>query len=278
MKTIIAIITTFIVISHPLSAQKAAGKMSWQTMKSKVFAGTIRQYGVYVPKQYDGKTEAALMVFQDGHAYASETGDFKTPLMMDRLIASGEMPVTIAIFINPGVFADNLKETQGWNTPKNLKPNRAVEYDTLSGAYAKFLETEILPAVSQTYKLTSNPDQRAICGLSSGGICAFTVAWQRPDLFRKVMSHVGSFTNIRGGHVYPALIRQEPVRPLRVFLQDGKNDLDNQFGNWFLSNQQMDAALRFRKYDSKFVITEGGHGGKDGGAIFADSLRWLWRK
>ena len=118
---------------------------------------------------------------------------------------------------------------------------------------------------------------RAICGMSSGGICAFTAAWQRPDLFRKVVSHIGSFTNIRGGHVYPALIRKGEKRPLRVFLQDGSNDLDNAHGNWWLSNLQMEKALKFRGYDFKTVWGKGGHSGKHGGAIFPETMRWLWR-
>ena len=127
--------------------------------------------------------------------------------------------------------------------------------------------------------LSADPTQRAICGTSSGGICAFTVAWERPDLFAKVMSHVGSFTNIRGGYVYPGLIRKSKSapKPLRVFLQDGANDLDNLHGNWPLANQDMAAALKFAGYDHTFVFGSEGHNGKHGGAIFPDTLRWLWR-
>jgi enterochelin esterase family protein len=136
---------------------------------------------------------------------------------------------------------------------------------------------EILPEVGKQYRLTDDPDGRAICGISSGGICAWTVAWERPDAFRKVLSHVGSFTNIRGGHVYPALIRKTEPKPIRIFLQDGSGDLDNAHGNWFLANQQMAAALKFAKYDYKAEFGEGGHNGIHGGAILPDSLRWLWR-
>ncbi len=244
-----------------------------------VFKGTIRNYQVYVPKQYDGKTPAALMVFQDGHSYADRKGQFKTPTVFDTLIARGEMPVTIGVFIDPGVFSEEIPEKTDWETLKKFKSNRSVEYDTPSADYVKFLETEILPEVSKKWKITTDPDQRAICGISSGGICAFTAAWERPDLFRKVMSHVGSFTDIRGGYIYPAVIRKtEPVRPLRVFLQDGKNDLNNQFGNWPLANQQMANSLAFKKYDYKFEFGDGVHSGKHGGSILPDSLRWLWRK
>jgi enterochelin esterase family protein len=212
------------------------------------------------------------MVFQDGHAYVGEKGWFRVPVVFDNLIARKEMPVTVGIFINPGHKAEELPKP-GWSD----KNNRSFEYDTLSPQYAQFLVDEILPEVGKTVKLTDNPDHRAICGISSGGICAFTAAWERPDVFRKVLSHVGSFTNIRRGHEYPALIRKTPPKPLRVFLQDGSKDLDNEHGNWPLANQQMAAALAYRKYDYKFVFGEGGHNDIHGGSILPDSLRWLWR-
>jgi enterochelin esterase family protein len=238
---------------------------------SKVFPGTVRDYWVYVPTQYDGKKPACVMVFQDGQAYADENGDFRVPVVFDNLIHKGEMPVTIGIFINPGHLGEQPPKSP-WEAS-----NRSFEYDTLSDQYARFLSEEILPEVGKRYKLTEDPACRAICGISSGGICAFTVAWQRPDAFRKVLSHVGSFTNIRGGHVYPSLVRSTPNKPVRVFLQDGTNDLDNQFGNWWLANQEMAAALKFKGYDYRFVGGTGQHGGKHGGAILPDSLRWLWR-
>ncbi len=242
-------------------------------LESKVYPGIKRRYSVYVPKQYDGSSPAALMVFQDGHAYASETQDMRVPIVFDNLIHKGDMPVTIGVFIDPGTKTE-LPPKRGW---RPRPTNRAIEYDTLSSAYSNLLLKEILPEVEKTYKLSKDPEMRAICGMSSGGICAFTVAWERPDQFRKVLSHIGSFTNIRGGHVYPALIRKQKIRPIRVFLQDGSNDLDNQHGNWWLSNQQMEKALKFRGYDYKFVGGEGGHNGNHGGAILPDSLRWLWR-
>lgn len=255
------------------------GTVITKTWKSKVFPDTIREYSVYVPAQYkaDGKEKAAVMVFQDGHAYVGETGQVRATIVFDNLIAAGDMPVAIGIFINPGWFADKLEAPQKWKAPKGVRSNRSFEYDTLSADFAKFLETEILPEVGKSYRLTDDPEQRAICGMSSGGICAFTVAWERPDLFRKVLSQIGSFTNIRGGHVYPALIRKTEKKPLRVFLQDGSNDVDNQHGNWPLSNQQMAAALKFAKYDYQFVYGEGAHNGNHGGAIFPESLKWLWR-
>jgi enterochelin esterase-like enzyme len=238
---------------------------------SAVFPNARRDYWVYVPQQYDPAAPAAVMVFQDGHAYLSDQDSFHVPVVFDNLIHAGSMPVTIGIFINPGHVGDKLPAVL-WQAS-----NRSFEYDTLSDLYARFLIEEILPEVGAHWNLTDNPEQRAICGLSSGGICAFTAAWERPDAFRKVMSHIGSFTDIRGGHAYPSLIRKESLRPLRVFLQDGEADLDNEYGNWWLANLQMEAALRYRGYDYKFVGGKGEHNGQHGGAILPESLRWLWR-
>jgi enterochelin esterase-like enzyme len=251
------------------------GKVTTHIWKdSKIFSGTIRRYYVYVPAQYDASKPAALMVFQDGHTYIKEDGDFRVPVVFDNLIHKGDMPVTIGVFVDPGHKKPELPPEPGWQPEPE---NRSFEYDSLSGDYAKFLVTEILPEVRKEYKITDDPEGHAIGGISSGGICAFTVAWQRPDEFRKVLSHVGSFTNIRGGDAYPGMIRKQDKRPLRVFLQDGSNDLDNPHGNWPLGNKQMFAALKFRDYDINFVYGEGGHNGNHGGAILPDSLRWLWR-
>jgi enterochelin esterase-like enzyme len=250
------------------------GKVTDHEWRSKVFPDTVRRYSVYVPAQYDGSQPAAVMVFQDGHTYVDPTGQFRTTIVMDNLIHTGEMPITIGIFIDPGHKKKELPEKRGWQPAPE---NRSFEYDTLSDQYARFILEEMLPEVAKSYKLTDNPELRGICGISSGGICAFTVAWERPDAFRKVLSHVGSFTNIRGGHNYEALIRKQPVRPIRVFLQDGSGDLDNEHGNWPLANQQMAASLKYKKYDHQFVYGEGGHNGIHGGAILPESLRWLWR-
>ena len=248
------------------------GAVTQFSHRSNIFKDAQRDYWVYVPQQYDPTTPAAVMVFQDGHAYLKEEGQFRVPLVFDNLIHAKDMPVTIGIFINPGHIDEN-----GPGTPWSAS-NRSREYDMLSDQYARFLLEEILPEVSQRWSLTNDPDQRAICGLSSGGICAFTVAWERPDAFLKVLSHIGSFADIRGGHVYPFRIRKESVRPIRVFLQDGEADLDNEYGNWWLGNLQMVAALKYRGYDHQFIGGTGAHNGEHGGAILPDSLRWLWRR
>ena len=197
------------------------------------------------------------------------------PKAFDNLIHKREMPVTIAVFIQPGDIP--LKDGETAKKRPDGRPaarrNRSVEYDSLGDTYARFLLEEILPEVGKKYNLTKDPDGRCIAGSSSGGICSFTVAWERPNEFRKVFSTVGSFTDIRGGHVYPYLIRKAEKKPIRVFLQDGSNDLDNQFGNWPLANQLMASSLKYKDYDYKFVYGEGVHSGKHGTAIFPDAMR-----
>lgn len=269
------------------------GKVTRHTWQSMIFAGTRRDYWVYVPAQYDGSSPAAVMVFQDGAQYVKPDGALRAPTVFDNLIHRREMPVTIGLFIDPGVFP----------APDSRLPprsNRSVEYDALSDLYARFLLEEILPEVGKSHALTDDPDRRAIQGSSSGGICAFTVAWQRPDAFRKVGSFIGSFTAIAyrpakggqpmrpGGDLYPTLIRKNPIKPLKVFLQDGSNDLNNSHGHWFLANQQMLSALEWAnqdadarkrpgpRYQVKAVWGEGGHDNRHGGAILPDALRWLW--
>jgi enterochelin esterase-like enzyme len=246
------------------------GKVTQHTWKSQIFPETVRDYWVYVPAQYDAKIPACVMVFQDGGAYVNTKGDFRVPTVLDNLIHKKETPVIIGIFINPGRVPSGMPGVPD-------RQNRSFEYDTPSDQYVRFLEKEILPEVGKAYNLRQDAEGRAICGISSGGICAFTAAWERPDLFSKVLSHVGSFTNIRGGDVYPGMIRKSEKKPIRVFLQDGSGDLDNLHGSWPLANQQMAAALKFAKYDYRFEFGDGGHNGKHGGAILPESLRWLWR-
>jgi enterochelin esterase family protein len=234
--------------------------------ESRIFSGTRRDWWVYVPAQYKPDAPAAVMVFQDGASYREYV-----PTVFDNLIAKGDMPPTVGIFIQPGLFEGG-------------KSNRSFEYDTLSDQYARFLLEEILPEVEKTVKLRKDPASRAIAGASSGGICAFTVAWERPTEFGKVVSWIGSFVNIasgktvrEGGHNYEAMIRKTPRKPLRVFLQDGSNDLDNANGNWPLANQTLAKSLAYARYDYRFEYGQGFHSHRHGRAIFPDTLRWLWR-
>lgn len=253
----------------------ASGKVeAFAFAESTVFADTTRDCWLYVPAQYDGTKPAALMVFQDGHAYVGEKGQMRVPIVFDNLIAKGDMPVTIGLFVNPGHRGKADAKRGGWGN----RNNRSVEYDTPSADYVTMLTDELIPHVVERFslKLHEGPDMRAICGMSSGGICAWTAAWEKPAAFGKVLSHIGSFTNIRGGHVYPALIRKTERKPIRVFLQDGANDLNNQHGSWPLGNLQMAKALAFAGYEHRFVFGDGAHNGLHGGAILPDSLRWLW--
>lgn len=240
---------------------------------SKVFPGSTHDWALYVPKQYDGSKPACLMVFFDGSGYVNPTGGIRATVVMDNLIAKKEMPVTIGVFINPGVFKPS-------EPGQKERANRSFEYDSLGDANARFVIDEMLPLVKgHGVKITDDPAGCAACGLSSSGIAAFTLAWERPEHFGKVVSWIGSFTNIRGGYVYPALIRKtkDHPKPIRVFLQDGSTDLDNMHGCWPLSNRDMALALKYAGYDYKFELGVGGHSPKQGASLLPDTLRWLWR-
>lgn len=264
----------------PVEAKAQAGvpegrleKFEWKD--SHVFPNTVRDVTVYIPAQYDAAKPASLMVWQDGTRHADpngQPGQLRATRVFDTLIAKNEMPVTIGVFIDPG-----RKPTQ---KAGDKAANRGFEYDSLGDAYARFVIDEILPTVKQRYSLTwsDRPEDHAIAGGSSGGICAFTVAWERPDQFSKVLSWVGSFVNLRGGHVYPAMIRKTERKPLRIYLLDGDNDLDNPYGNWPLANQNMAASLKYMGYDHRFDYGHCFHGSKGMSASLPDAMRWLWRK
>lgn len=240
------------------------GPFAWN---SRIFPGTERNYWIYVPAQYDGSQEACVLVLQDGLGRAR---DWNLAAVMDRLIQSGEMPVTVGIFIDPGVVPAPNDDAQP-------RYNRSFEYDALGDRYAKFLIEEILPHVGEQYNLSTDPNDRAIAGASSGGICAFTVAWERPDQFRRVLSTIGTFVGLRGGNEYPTLIRKTEPKPIRVFLQDGSHDLNIYAGDWWMANQSMLSAFNYAGYDVNHAWGEGGHDGKQGREIMSDALRWLWR-
>lgn len=247
------------------------GTVTKHTWESTIYANTIRDYYVYVPAQHRPSEPAALMVFQDGHTYVKEDGDFRVPTVFDNLMAQQKMPVTIGLFINPGHHKDMPTPENPWKSS-----NRSMEYDAVSDVYGRFLLEEMIPELKKNYAISDDPRKRSIGGISSGGICAFSAAWFFPQHFNKVLSHIGSFTDIRGGHAYPSMIRKQDKKNIKVFLQDGSHDLDNQYGNWWLANLQMESALKFKEYDYKFIKGNGAHNGNHGGAILPQSLKWLW--
>ncbi len=221
--------------------------------ESKIFEGTVRDWSIYVPAQYKPEQPAALMIFQDGESFSNVKGRWRVPVVFDNLIAKGEMPPTIAVFISPGHEKSKPQQPGKYS-------NRSLEYDSLGDRFARLLLEEIVPEVEKRYTLSKDPDMRAIGGSSSGGICAFNVAWERPDSFRKVLINVGSFTHLRGGNVFPSLVRKTEPKPLRVYMADTSGDVDNAFGSWAWSNQLMASALQYMGYDLRFDWAEGyGH-------------------
>lgn len=234
---------------------------------SVVFPGTVRDYWVYVPKQYDPASPAGLIIFQDGGLYLFDM--MQANIVLDNLIHANEIPVIIAVFINPGDKGPGMPVYGGAG-------NRSFEYDSVTDLYSQFLTQEIMPEIEEQYNIRGDPKKRAIVGISSGAVCALSAAWHRPDVFGKVVCHCGSFVNIRGADKFPEWIRRTPAKPIKVFLQSGEKDLNIIFGSWAIKNKEMAAALEYSGYDYKFVFGEGGHGLKHGASIFPETLRWLW--
>jgi CubicO group peptidase (beta-lactamase class C family)/enterochelin esterase-like enzyme len=242
---------------------------------SKTYPGYEHQWWLYVPPNYDGKTPLALMVFQDGQGYVIRDGSWRVPTVLNNLIAAGDIPAMAAVFIQPGVGKQKYAAD---GSPLQRDYLRSVEYDTLTDTYANFILNDILPLVRQHVVITDNPEGRAISGISSGGIAAFTVAWQRTDQFRKVHCAVCSFTNIRGGNAYPDIVRRTPKKPIRVWQQSGENDMVHpQWGVWSEANKKMAAALDETGYDHVFVFGQGSHNPRQAASLFPDAMRWLWR-
>ncbi len=253
------------------------------TLPSQAYPGTQHTYWVYVPAQYDPSVAASLMVLNDGQAFKNMEGDVRAPNVFDNLIYRREIPVMLAVFINPGRTPEQPEPTpQEWG---DKTTNRPIEYNTLDDKYARVIVDELLPALNKDYNISKDPERRGIGGASSGAIAAFTVAWERPNEFRKVLSIVGSFTNLRGGHAYADLVRKTEKKPIRIFLQDGRNDnrgvgRNGQYDetrDWFLQNVRLMQALTEKGYEVNYTWGIGRHGQKQGGAIFPDMMRWLWR-
>ncbi|WP_084253375.1 alpha/beta hydrolase [Sphingomonas pituitosa] len=266
-------------------------------LHSRVYPGTVRRYWVYVPAGYDPARPPNLLLFQDGQRATNPTGALKVPEVLDTLIARGAIPATLGIFVTPGNRSTRYPDTLGMQNPDH----RVEEYDSLSDAYSRMTLDELLPRVARRWRFAADPRRRAAAGTSSGAIASWTLAWRHPEAFGNVLSFIGSYTSIGltlapdgrplayGGDLYPGLIRKGAIRPLRVFLQDGREDLDNEHGNWFLANQQMLKSLEWAnahadaerrggpRYDVRHEWTSGGHSDAEGGALLPEVLRWIWR-
>jgi hypothetical protein len=266
-------------------------------LHSRVDPGTVRRYWVYVPAGYDPRRPPNLLLFQDGQRATNPTGSLKVPAVLDSLIAQRAIPPTLGVFVTPGNRSARYPDDLGMANPDH----RAEEYDALSDDHARMTLDELLPAVARRWRFSADPRRRAAGGTSSGAIASWTLAWRHPEAFGNVMSFIGSYTSIGlklgpdgapvayGGDIYPGLIRKSAIRPLRVFLQDGRNDLDNEHGNWFLANQQMLKAMQWAnahadaqgatgpRYDVDYRWTAGAHSDADGGAMLPEVLRWIWR-
>jgi sugar lactone lactonase YvrE len=265
------------VITYPVDPASVENKsvpkgeiISFTFSDSKIFPGTTRQCSVYVPAQYKGNQPACVYVNQDGIQWDA-------PIVFDNLINSKEMPVTIGVFITPGKVLDSNKIS----VPRY---NRSFEYDGLGDAYARFILNEILPAVEKkktkdgrAIVLSKKGNDRAIGGSSSGAVCAFTAAWEKPEEFSRVFSAIGTYVGLRGADRYPTLIRKYEPKAIRVFLQDGKNDLNIYGGDWYVANEDMESALTFAGYEVTHEWGEDGHNGNHGTAIFPKAMRWLWK-
>jgi gluconolactonase len=266
-----ALALLFLPVPHARADDPPKGELTkYSFASSKVFPGTVRDYWIYIPAQYDASKPAPLFVCQDGVQY-------KAPEVFDALIHAKEMPPVIGVFVTPGRVPATKEGALD-------RFNRSYEYDGLGDAYARFLLEEILPEVEtktakdgRAIKLSKEPADRAIGGASSGAICAWTVAWERPDSFGRVFSNVGTYVGLRGGNIYPTLIRKYEPKPIRVYLEDGSNDLNIYGGDWWMANQSMERSLTFAGYEVEHNWGEGQHNSKHATEIFPEAMRWLWK-
>ncbi len=259
------------------------GKISGpHVIASQAYPGTQHSYWVYVPAQYDPEVATSLMIFNDGQAFMQADGAIRAQHVMDNLIFRREIPVMLGVFINPGRTPE--QSEPGPSNWGDKGTNRPTEYNSLDDRYARVIIDELLPALEAEYNVSKDPKQRGIGGASSGAIAAFTVAWHRPDQFHKVLSFVGSFTNIRGGHAYTELVRESDKKDIRVFFQDGRNDNRGQRNgtydekwDWYKQNVRLVEALTEKGYDINYTWGIGQHSPRHGGAILPEMMRWLWR-
>jgi enterochelin esterase family protein len=233
-----------------------------------VYPGVERDVWLYLPHEVEQRDDVNMLVFQDGSSYFGP--QVNATLVLDNLIHRGEIPMMAALFVNPGESGPGYPIFGG-------NDNRSIEYDTVNGDYARFLVDELFPVVRRHVKLTDHPGGRVICGMSSGGACAMTAAFHRPGEFGAVISHCGSFLSIRGANQLPSMIRQSPRKPIKVWHQTGSRDVDVIFGNIQIANHDLAAALSYRRYDTVFEFGNGGHSLRHGGAVFPETLRWVFR-
>jgi enterochelin esterase family protein len=252
-------------------------------LPSEAYPGTQHTYWVYVPSQYNSSVPASLMIFNDGQAFKYMDGDVRAPNVLDNLIYRREIPVMIAVFINPGRRPDQPEPTpSNWG---DRDTNRPAEYNSLDDKYARVIVDELMPVLYKEYNISKDSERHGIGGASSGAIAAFTVAWERPNDFRKVLSIVGSFVNLRGGDAYADIVRKSDKKPIRIFMQDGRNDNRgvgregnyDQRRDWFFQNVRLMQALTEKGYDVNYSWGIGRHGQKQGGAMVPEMMRWLWR-
>jgi gluconolactonase len=238
---------------------------------SGIFPGTTRAVTVYVPRQYDPAKPACVFVDQDGV-------QFKAPVVLDNLIARGEVPVMVGVFVTPGIVKARNPATE------LSRYNRSFEYDGLGDAYCRLILNEILPEVEKRATADGRPihlshsgNDRAIAGSSSGAIAAFNAAWEHPEAFSRVISAIGTYVGLRGADRFPTLIRKYEPKPIRVFLQDGSGDLNIYAGDWWMANQTMERALEFSGYEVNHAWGDGHHSGNQITSILPDALRWVWK-
>ncbi len=253
------------------------------TLPSTAYPGTQHTYWVYVPAQYNAAVAASLMIFNDGQAFMAPNGNLRAHNVLDNLIYRREIPVMIGVFINPGRRPDQPEPTpQNWG---DRDTNRPTEYNSLDDRYPRVIVDELMPVLYKEYNISKDPEQHGIGGASSGAIAAFTVAWERPNEFRKILSIVGSFTNIRGGHAYADIVAKSEKKPIRIFLQDGRNDnralnangTYDETRDWFYQNVRLMEALTKKGYEVNYAWGMNRHGQAMGGAIMPEMMRWLWR-
>lgn len=253
--------------AHGADSQRQPGVptgrlLDFQCSDSRIFPGISHSFRVHVPQQYSADTPTRLMIFQDGSLYLDPEGEVRGGIVLDNLIHQQQIPVMLGVFVDPG-----------------QPGHRNVEYDGDDDKYASFLLEEVIPQIRAEFNVSDAVGDWGICGGSSGGDCAFTAGWTRPDRFRRVISFLGSFAQMPGGNPYPEAIRRESAKPLRIFMQAAHRDLNWNAAemNWLSENLQVAAALAERGYDFRFVLGDGGHSPNHGGVLLPEALRWLWR-